>query len=747
MKVTTLKHSRAHAQFLAWLLLSAGCGGTVTSSTGSPIAVSILPKVSSVQPLGGVTFSATVTGTTARQSAAVTWSVQEAGGGTVDSAGRYTAPSKEWTYHVVATSVADASKIDTATVNVGSAPLCAGRAITTPCICQGAARDSGYCCSNVWLSVPCDSGSPGLLNPDYTTTWNPGILADTPTGNPLGPDGLPVRDTACPGSPVSPSQASSLQATLSACPWGSVLTLAAGTFTIPATLVVPSGVVLRGLASSGANATVLSLQAGANGPVVAIGSAGLYDQTCYANRYSGSTNLVADAVKETDTVKIAAGITTFAVGDLALIDQPDTSIVQRGDCNYFKRVVGGVYYSISDRVEIAAVDTSTGTLTLTTPLHWTYSASGGAQISKVMDVVSSWAGIEHVWLQNGNNPLWPVGPSYPGAYAGGIDITNAKYCWVKDVQTDGTIVGMLATLTGTYRCVVRDSHFHNSKLYGYGVDNYGVVVRCGAADNLVENNIVRYVDIPIDFSVAGGGNVIGYNYADNSWSLTTQGDDSFQVTTIDEHCSFPHMELIEGNYSPHIGLSITHGNAGYFTFFRNYASSQFAPDPIVWALPDVKQTANIACLQFDAGDLDLTVVGNVLGSTTNPALAVPVDLGTAVVSQTYMSYGGGSAAIYSFASADDIAATSLWATGNFDTVNGQVMWSSNITTHTLPPSLYYSATPAWWPAGTEWPWVGPDRSPMVGTLPAQAASAAFNYANVSDPTCTPNVSSYYCLCP
>ena len=41
-------------------------------------------------------------------------------------------------------------------------------------------------------ATPC---RPGLLNPDYTTTWNPGILADTPTGKPLGADGLPVRTT------------------------------------------------------------------------------------------------------------------------------------------------------------------------------------------------------------------------------------------------------------------------------------------------------------------------------------------------------------------------------------------------------------------------------------------------------------------------------------------------------------------------------------------------------------------------
>jgi hypothetical protein len=621
-------------------------------------------------------------------------------------------------------------------------------AITVPCTCQGATQTAGYCCSNLWQSVACAVNSNGLLDPTLTTTWNPGILADAPTGQALGSDGLPVRNTACAGSPVAPSAASTLQALLNACSAGTVLTLQGGTFTIQATLVVPSGVVLRGQASSGANATILSLHSGANGPVVAIGPPGVYDQTCYANGYTGSVNLVADAVKETNTVKIAVGNSTFAPGDLALVDQPDTSMVQIGDCTYFKRVVGGKYHSISDRVEVAAVDTTTGILTLTTPLHWTYSASGGAQISKVGQPVTSWAGIEHLWLQNGNNPVPPVGSSYDGAYAGGVDITNAKYCWVKDVQTDGTIVGMSVTMTGTYRCVVRDSHFHNSKLYGFGVDNYGIVIRCGAADNLIENNIVRYLDIPINFSVSGGGNVVGYNYTDNAWTLDTQDDDAYQVTTLDEHCSFPHMELVEGNYSPHMGLTTTHGNAGYFTYFRNYISSQYASNPIVWAEAEVPQTANVEAFEFSAGDINISVVGNVLGSTTNASVGVPVDLGTGTVSKVYMDYSRNSGAIFELpGGATDISATSLWVTGNFDTVNQQTTWKSTTTSHTLPASLYYKQKPAWWPEGAAWPWAGPDLSPMVGTLPAQATSAAFNYETANDPTCTPDVNSYYCLCP
>jgi len=181
--------------------------------------------------------------------------------------------------------------------------------------------------------------------------------------------------------------------------------------------------------------------------------------------------------------------------------------------------------------------------------------------------------------------------------AGGIDISNAAYCWVKDVQTDGTIGGTHVSLTGAYRCVVRDGNFHNSANYGFGADCYGLVMRCGTSESLVENNIVRYMNKPIMFNTSGGGNVVGYNYADNSWATPP----AWQEVPIDCHCFFPHMELMEGNYAPHMGAATTHGNAGYLTYFRNYASSQFAP-PAVWG-STATQTGNVTALQFDATDV------------------------------------------------------------------------------------------------------------------------------------------------
>lgn len=81
-----------------------------------PVAVAINPPSASTHSCQSVTFGATVTGTS---NTAVTWSVQEgAAGGSITTAGVYTAPSTAGTYHVVATSQADATKSAVATVVV-----------------------------------------------------------------------------------------------------------------------------------------------------------------------------------------------------------------------------------------------------------------------------------------------------------------------------------------------------------------------------------------------------------------------------------------------------------------------------------------------------------------------------------------------------------------------------------------------------------------------------------------------------
>jgi hypothetical protein len=80
------------------------------------VTVAVSPASDSIHSCESVTLTATVTGSTDET---VTWSVQEgSAGGTVTSAGVYTAPSSAGTYHVIARSRASPAATATATITV-----------------------------------------------------------------------------------------------------------------------------------------------------------------------------------------------------------------------------------------------------------------------------------------------------------------------------------------------------------------------------------------------------------------------------------------------------------------------------------------------------------------------------------------------------------------------------------------------------------------------------------------------------
>jgi len=680
---TTVGPLRTRVLGLTAALLGAACAADVgqAADPGTPSArpaiTSFAATPATVASGGASTLSWTVTGATALS--------LDQGIGTPAGASQVVHPAATTTYTLTAgDGRATVTARATVTVTGGTGQLCGGR--------------------------PCNTIPAGLLDPERTTTWNPGILADTQLSLPLGPDKVPVRTTPCSYAPA-PGRDTLTTAGVNGCPEGSVVQLKAGTYTITSTVALNKGVVLRGAGSGGAGKGGTSIVRNGGGSVLSIGTA--RDGACYAWGSYGeaAVNLVADAPKEGTVVRVGASASHFRAGDLALLDQADDAETSPGDCaTTFKRP----NRSISERVEIAAVDGAAGTLTLRTPLHWTFRSTGAyvAQIVRVTSPVVRWAGVEAVLLQGGSNP------GYNGQMAGGLDIGNAAYCWVKDVQTDGTIGGIHLALRGAYRCVVRDSWFHHSASYGFAQDCYGIVVGCGSADNLVENNIARFMNKPIQLSASGGGNVVAYNYADNAWATPP----AFQEVAIDSHCSYPHMELLEGNLAPHIGAPDTHGATGYLTLFRNFSSSQFAYPAVAGST--AQQTGDVQATSFCNDCRYMTVVGNVLG----PALGSDARSAVAVSGFLCPNGNGKDDCILSFG--DQGTASAAYATarlhGNYDTVGKAVRWDPAITPHELPGSLYLAEKPAWWPVGTPFPWAGPDLTPMVNTLPAKARSDALN---------------------
>lgn len=92
-------------------------GAQAGAATGNPSVFSITPKSVNVSAGSKQTFNC--------GPGTCTFSIKEAGGGSISSAGIYTAPSAAGVYHIVATSSADASKSDVATVNVAQSLVAA----------------------------------------------------------------------------------------------------------------------------------------------------------------------------------------------------------------------------------------------------------------------------------------------------------------------------------------------------------------------------------------------------------------------------------------------------------------------------------------------------------------------------------------------------------------------------------------------------------------------------------------------
>jgi hypothetical protein len=123
-------HPGAIALAIAMVIGVWGCGGgsTYSSPPTSPtpppaplITVTVAPNSVTLLLSATQSFTATVTGTS---NTAVTWSVQESFGGTIDSTGLYTAPQNSTgTFHVVATSQANPAAKGIAAVAVQQSQL------------------------------------------------------------------------------------------------------------------------------------------------------------------------------------------------------------------------------------------------------------------------------------------------------------------------------------------------------------------------------------------------------------------------------------------------------------------------------------------------------------------------------------------------------------------------------------------------------------------------------------------------
>ena len=516
---------------------------------------------------------------------------------------------------------------------------------------------------------------------------------------------FPTRTVQCaqltPGASLA-----AINAALASCPSGQTVNLAAGTYTIPGVLHVPSNVTLRG---AGADKTILN--ATGNGEAVILmgaGSVPLQPRVISSGATAGSTQIVLGT-----TLGLSAG------KYLVITETNDPSYVTAagsgGNCNWCD---GGWSkdgsYARGQIVEVTAV--SGNTVTVSPGLYTAYSH---APIAVAFNMAASYAGVENLQVRANNT-----------GYTANFAMDLCAYCWIKAVESNYADGDHVAVSWG-FHDEIRDSYFSNAYLHTPGTYDSDVKLVLKTSASLVENNIIERTHVAVMLEWGAAGNVIAYNYTTGEFD---SGSPNVVIGGLDYHGAHPQFNLVEGNVMTVFYADSVWGSSSDTTAFRNW----FVGTSHVCAPSSGRGTVSCSgkngyytfqaarAVQFSYVALRNNFIGNLVGSAQMQALLKankPIPQSSRVEFPTVRTYEAAQLWSFGYGSAgDDGLGTGCGGGippchlegnsghqllhGNYENLAKATLWASGMTS-TLPASFYLPAKPPWW--GTlPYPAIGPD---------------------------------------
>jgi hypothetical protein len=332
-----------------------------------------------------------------------------------------------------------------------------------------------------------------------------------------------------------------IQAAIDAAPPGQVVQLAAGTFTVNNYLLIDKGITLRGTVDPVTNAPLTFLQK-TNGA-----TAGSYTATDYQPiiivgptrwpQIGTSTNLTSDAVAGTYSITLAS-TAGLSPGQFVILDEDDytsasfIALPNRNGSPTSAEILASdrvvfmdhspsdpgddpfpdslTWFSrpgrpLNELKEIASI--SGNTVTFTSPITITYTASKNAQLTSYVNTFVKYAGIENLSLKGGSD--------------GQVRFEAAAYSWMKNVE-DTLWLGEGVAIDNSFRIEVRDSYIHDGAWSYPGGGGYAISLASGSAEALIENNIILDANKMMVGRSAGAGTVVAYNYPTTASSLRSE---------------------------------------------------------------------------------------------------------------------------------------------------------------------------------------------------------------------------------
>lgn len=309
-----------------------------------------------------------------------------------------------------------------------------------------------------------------------------------------------------------------------------------GIYALHSTVIVPSGVILRG---AGADSTVLKMKHSG------------YGFSFAGNVSGGFENVIGGYQKGSFRLILPSGH-GFVQGDFAELLETNGAW-DSNPASWAGNVVGQVL-KISEVLG--------DTLILDKALRITYDSVLTPRIRKLLPVTD--AGMESLKIFRDDTS--GTSSSY------NISFEKAAYCWVKGVEGHISL-GSHCMINLSTNIEVSGCYFHDANNYdGGGTRGYGVTLNTHAGQCLVENNIFRHLRHAMMTKCGANGNVFVYNYSVEPFRNGAGEYPSDGCGDISLHGHFSYANLFESNVVQTVWIDQTWGPSGpYNTFFRNRA--------------------------------------------------------------------------------------------------------------------------------------------------------------------------------
>jgi len=509
-----------------------------------------------------------------------------------------------------------------------------------------------------------------------------------------------------PGSPLlargdgTRDDSEALQAAINACPPGQVVHIPQGTYRISQSLIINKGIVVRG---EGPAKTKIIQHAPSHVFIIqGTGTSFWYAAVGGHPELGIVQSLRSGYSRGSDTVVISDS-SECAVGDVVLIDQlNDPALVNAngtgGSCTWCGLGVGVNQDTDGSRAmgETLIIKKKNGnTITFHRPLNYNYKAQFQPRLIVLSHGPVKNAGIEDLYIASADG----------NREGSGIVMSYCVHCWIRNVESHNIPQKHVEIEWATCGNEVRDSVFHHTPRFDAD-HGYGINIHNYSTDNLIENNVFYRLHTGVVIGSAGGsGNVVAYNFVDN----TQHWQPYWFLYQLGTHGAHTYMNLFEGNVCGKVGLDSYWGSGSHSVFFRNFITRENTGQPV---------TSDINAVNIEVLNYYVTLVGNILGKPgcRGPSEQIPFRDSHNNPVLWKVGYAG---SMIGYPTDPKVDST-LIRTGNWECATNAVQWASD--DHHIPDSLYLPSKPAWFGA-LAWPPFAPERADFdpknLNKIPAQ----------------------------